>query len=147
MGIQTQIRVETVRFPGRGSDYFGPCEVCGKGMAETAVFETHRLYLDGDGDLYLGCTSAGKYAHVGCKLDHKGAQFVGKDTLPRKGNLRLWPRSLLAADLARTGAAVDPAEIDAAVLADKLADPLQQAAADRASADEAMLRVLMREAM
>lgn len=47
----------------------------------------------------------------------------------------------------RPEAAIDPAEIDAAVLADKLADPLQQAAADRASADEAMLRVLMREAM
>ena len=44
-------------------------------------------------------------------------------------------------------AAIDPAEIDAAVLADKLADPLQQAEADRASADEAMLRIMLRESM
>lgn len=46
----------------------------------------------------------------------------------------------------RPEAAVDPAAIDAAVLADKLSDPLRQRDADRATADEAMLRVLMREA-
>lgn len=36
----------------------------------------------------------------------------------------------------RPEAAVDPAEIDAAVLADKLADPLRQREADQAMAEE-----------
>lgn len=50
-------------------------------------------------------------------------------------------------DEPRPEAAVEPAAIDAAILADKLADPLRQAEADRASADEAMLRIMLREAL
>lgn len=46
----------------------------------------------------------------------------------------------------RPEAAVDPEAIDAAVLADKLSDPLRQGDADRATADEAMLRAMLREA-
>ena len=103
MNRRTSITVQTVRFPGRGSDYFGACEVCGKHMAEAAVFERHWLYVDGDGDLYLSGTSAGTYAHVGCKLNSDGAKVVSKDTLPRKGNLRLWPRVLLSDDLVAAG--------------------------------------------
>lgn len=113
MGTPTNITVSTVRFPGRGSDYFGACEVCGKHMAEASVFERHTLYRDSDGDLYLSNTSAGTYAHVGCKLNHDRAKVVSKDTLPRKGNLRLWPRDLIANDLVAAGVSHEAARTEA----------------------------------
>ena len=102
MGRSIGHTVRTVRWPGRGSDYFGPCERCGKPMSETAVFETHTLGVNAEGDIYLSAPSGGVYAHMGC-FSHEGEKFVSKESLQRKGPLRIYPRSALVADLERTG--------------------------------------------
>lgn len=102
MGKSIGHTICTVRWPGRGSDYFGPCERCGKPMAETAIFETHVLGVDADGDIYLGPPSGGTYAHMSC-VSHEGERFVSKDSLPRKGALRLYSRAALTVDLERAG--------------------------------------------
>ena len=71
-------------------------------MSETAVFETHTLGVNAEGDIYLSAPSGGVYAHMGC-FSHEGEKFVSKDSLQRKGPLRIYPRSALVADLERTG--------------------------------------------
>jgi hypothetical protein len=101
MGRDTGFTVETVRFPGRGSDYFGPCEVCGKSMSETAVFRRCNLYA-GDGFLYLAATSPGLYAHMSCRL-HDGLRIVSESTLKRIGNLVEYPLWALRSDLLAAG--------------------------------------------
>lgn len=113
MGKSIGYTVRSVRYPGGGSDYYGPCECCGKPMSETAVFETHTLGVDADGDIYLATHSGGTYAHFSC-VSHDGERFVAKDALPRKGNLRLYSRAALAADLERAG--VNPIDAERLVL-------------------------------
>lgn len=120
MGRRIGHTVRTVRWPGRGSDYFGPCERCGKPMAETAIFETHELGVDADGAIYLGPPSGGTYAHMDC-VSHEGERFVSKDSLQRKGPLRIYPRSALVADLERTG--INAADADR-IVSECLQEPL-----------------------
>jgi hypothetical protein len=71
-------------------------------MSETAVFETHELAIDADGDLYLSASTPATYAHMDC-VSHEGERFVSKHSLARKGSLRIYPRSALVVDLERTG--------------------------------------------
>lgn len=90
MGTDTGFTVETVRYPGKGSDYFGACELCGKHMAEAAVFEQFKLFKHREGFLYLAAPKPGVYAHTGCR-NREGMRIVEKDSLPRRGRLVEYP--------------------------------------------------------
>ena len=102
MGIDTGFTVQAVHFPGRGSDYFGACDVCGRHMAEAAVFEVFKLYKHEDGFLYLAAPTPGVYAHMDCRL-HEGLRIVDKKTLPTRGRLIEYPREALKRDLLSAG--------------------------------------------
>lgn len=102
MGTDTGFTVEAVRFPGKGSDYFGACEICGKHMAEAAVFERFKLFKHAEGFLYLAAPTPGVYAHMGCRL-YEGLRIVSKATLPKRGRLIEYPRQALAQDLITAG--------------------------------------------
>ena len=103
MGRSLSIRVKTVHHTGRGSDYYGPCEVCGRSMSEAALFKTHTLHADNDGDVYLSGSSPGLYAHSDCARDFHGEHVVSLSSLPRKGNLIVYPFAALVSDFVRTG--------------------------------------------
>lgn len=86
MGTFTGLFVNTVRATGRGSDYFGACEMCGKSMSETFCFARFRIYRHGEGFSYLGAPAPGTYAHATC-LPAGWSNVVHKDDLPRRGRL------------------------------------------------------------
>ncbi len=103
MGHPTGYTIKSVRRTGHGSDRYGSCEVCGKHMPEAFVHQSHAVFVDADGDLYLSQSSAGLYAHMECGRLHNGARVVSLETLKRKANKRIYPDSALVADIMTTG--------------------------------------------
>jgi hypothetical protein len=89
----TTEKVATIYATGRGSDYFGACEVCNKHCAEHSVYSTYRVYADRDGARYLSGVSAGMYGHRDCLLDKLGQAF-DRETLERSGRMFLAPPAL-----------------------------------------------------
>ena len=90
MGKFTGDLVATIHGTGRGSDYFGHCEVCGKPTSETFVHQTHRVYERASGFRYISPLTGGAYGHSGC-LRAKFGKAVDKASLRRVGNLTAAP--------------------------------------------------------
>ncbi|AXF76089.1 hypothetical protein AV903_12295 [Erwinia tracheiphila] len=65
MGTPTGNYVTFTKGLGRGSDYFGPCEVCGKHVSETFVARVKREWKRENGELYYGCAPS-LYGHEKC---------------------------------------------------------------------------------
>ena len=91
MSKDTGFVVDTVKLTGRGSDYFGACEVCGRQMSEAAHFVRYKIFTHNDGFFYLAAPSGGTFAHIGCKAQ-EGRHIVSKATLPRRGRLVEYPK-------------------------------------------------------
>lgn len=66
MGTPTGNLVRLTKPTGRGSDYFGPCEVCGAHMSEAFRSRKAREWKRDNGELYYGHESAVVYAHEKC---------------------------------------------------------------------------------
>jgi hypothetical protein len=66
MGTPTNKIITQIRSTGRGSDYYGKCEVCGKHMSECFFRVHHREYRREDGSLYYSPASAGAFGHKDC---------------------------------------------------------------------------------
>ena len=102
MSKNTGFIVDTVKLTGRGSDYFGACEVCGRHMSETALFVRYKIFQHDEGFFYLAAPNGGTFAHMGCKVQ-EGRHIVNRATLPKRGNLLEYPRWALENDLKRAG--------------------------------------------
>ena len=90
MGKFTGLITATIHGTGRGSDYFGSCEVCGKPCSEVFAHQNHRVYEREDGLRYLSPLAGGTYGHNDCLRDKYG-DAVDKATLARAGNLTTAP--------------------------------------------------------
>lgn len=66
MGMATGNIITTLRSTGRGSDYFGTCDQCGKHMSECFVRQHQREYRREDGTLYYSPLYGGAYGHKEC---------------------------------------------------------------------------------
>ena len=66
MGTATGNIVITLRGTGRGSDYFGNCDQCGKHMSECFVRQHQQEYRRADGTLYYSPLYGGAYGHQAC---------------------------------------------------------------------------------
>lgn len=90
MGKFTGEEVATIRATGRGSDYFGNCDECGKHASEVYVHQQHRVYVKEGGLRYLSPIGGGTHGHNGC-LTARYGYAVDKANLARIGNLTLAP--------------------------------------------------------
>lgn len=55
-----------VRTTGRGTDYYGPCEKCGKSVSET-FFAVNRIQITRpDGTTFIVEKGGGIYGHLTC---------------------------------------------------------------------------------
>jgi hypothetical protein len=72
MGTTTGRLFRTIRSTGRGSDYFGTCDQCGKHMSECHVSQVQREYRRDDGTTYTGPVTGGAYGHRECLVKHFG---------------------------------------------------------------------------
>ena len=70
MGTATGNLVHRMRTTGHGSDYYGPCDQCGKHVSETYVYQWHREWARPDGTIYLSPLGGGAYGHRECLLEH-----------------------------------------------------------------------------
>lgn len=67
------VRIRRVLKPlGRGSDYYGPCEVCGKKMSEAFKHYTQTGIRRLSGAGVFDLTSPGAYGHESCLADMYG---------------------------------------------------------------------------
>ena len=69
MGRPTGNIVRHTKSTGRSSDFFGPCELCGKHMSEAFRTRKAREWQRENGELYYGHDSAVMYAHEKCILN------------------------------------------------------------------------------
>lgn len=90
MGISTGLTVCTVRSTKRGSDHYGPCDQCGKACSEHFVATWRTVYIRDNGQHYL-CGGGGAYGHIDCLIRQFG-DLVSEDSLPRDGNIKLFPQ-------------------------------------------------------
>lgn len=67
MGRPTGNTKPQIRALGRGSEYFGPCERCGKKASEMFKFDTLAEWKRENGELYYFPIDAGTYAHESCQ--------------------------------------------------------------------------------
>lgn len=91
MGIATNEQVKTIRATGRGSDFFGNCDQCGKPCSDHHVLQTKRVYVRPDGLRYLSGGTGGAYGHRECLAEAFGPA-VDQSTLKRQGNLLVAPQ-------------------------------------------------------
>lgn len=77
MGTPTGNTVRQIRSTGRGSDYYGGCDQCGKHMSETFVSQVKREYVRDNGEIYLCSIGGGAYGHKEC-LEKQFGQHVEK---------------------------------------------------------------------
>jgi hypothetical protein len=90
MGTFTGEIIATIHGTGRGSDYFGACEVCGKHCSETFVHAKHHIYVRQDGTRYLSSAGGRFHGHSACLISQYGSA-IDKTTLGRVGRLTLAP--------------------------------------------------------
>ena len=93
MGTATDEYIATIRSTGRGGDYFGTCDQCGKSCSEHFVRDVRRVYVRENGVRYLSGASGGTYGHKECLIDRIGPA-VDRTTLIRDGNVYLAPASI-----------------------------------------------------
>jgi hypothetical protein len=72
MGIATGRILRRMRGTGRGSDYFGACELCGKGCSEVHATQNVREYRRENGQLYYSPMGGGTYGHSDCLIARFG---------------------------------------------------------------------------
>ena len=65
MGKLTGREIRRIVGTGRGSDYFGMCERCGKPMSETFKLENGKEYVRENGELYDNAHPV-SYGHREC---------------------------------------------------------------------------------
>lgn len=85
MGTPTSKVISTIRNTGRGSDYLGLCEICGKHAPEIFVGQRARIYVKDD-VFYVSPTGGGLYGHESCINGVHGVA-MGGSTLSREGRL------------------------------------------------------------
>lgn len=86
MGTPTGEYLATIRTTGRGSDYYGPCEVCGKTCSEHHVHTKRHVFVREDGLRYLNSVGAGMFGHKDCF-----GLAIEESTLRRARNLLVAP--------------------------------------------------------
>lgn len=64
--------IKNLRATGRGSDYYGLCEVCKKSVSETFVFEHRNLVRRDDGSTFSRQITGGTYGHRECLVKSFG---------------------------------------------------------------------------
>ena len=94
MGTPTDQHLATIRTTGRGTDHYGPCEICGQTCSETHVHTHARVWQRQDGLLYLS-RGPGMYGHRNCLVEARG-QATDEATLRRVGNLLVAPSVQIA---------------------------------------------------
>jgi hypothetical protein len=82
----TDLFVQTIRPTGRGSDWYGTCEVCKTHASSIEQLQRHRVWQKQTGEMYLSSVGAGAYGHAGCLIKAFGdaladSQFVRVDRL------------------------------------------------------------------
>jgi len=82
MGIATNNIITTLRSTGRGSDYFGICDQCGKHLSECFVLQHQREYRRPNGSLYYSPMYGGAYGHEAC-LEALGNRLVNDQPLAK----------------------------------------------------------------
>lgn len=93
MGTATSKILKTIHATGRGTDYFGACECCGRSDgAEVHVLQRHRVYVRLDGLRYLSPLGGGAYGHAQC-LTSKFGEALDKRALARAGKLVVAPEA------------------------------------------------------
>jgi hypothetical protein len=73
--------VQTIRQTGRGSDWYGVCEVCKTPASSIDCLQKHRVWQKQTGGMHLSQVGAGAYGHAGCLIKAFGdaladSQFV-----------------------------------------------------------------------
>ena len=66
MGTFTGSVINTIRAAHGSGDRFGPCEECGKPMAEAFIAQKKRVYKRDNGEAYTGALTGGTYGHEMC---------------------------------------------------------------------------------
>lgn len=66
MGTRTGKIVRITRSTGRGSDYYGLCEICGKHMSEVFASRLANEWLRNDGTVCYDHSRPALYAHKKC---------------------------------------------------------------------------------
>jgi len=68
--------IKHLRNTGRGSDFYGVCDQCGKHVSETWVMQTKTLWKREDGTIYSSAEGGGAYGHRECLIRHFGEPNV-----------------------------------------------------------------------
>ena len=92
MGKPTKMTVWTVRSTKRGSDHYGPCELCGKSCTEHFVATGNGVYTRENGQYYLS-GGISYYGHLDC-LTRRFGDLNSEDSLPRDSNITLLPQEV-----------------------------------------------------
>ena len=80
MGTVTGNVVRELRGTGRGSDYYGGCDQCGKNMSECFVSQAKREYRRDNGELYYAPIGGGAYGHKECLEKYFGPHVESSNT-------------------------------------------------------------------
>lgn len=81
MGKATRILMRTMKGMGRGSDYFGVCELCKQRMSECFTSTPWRVYEREDETCYLSRTNGSTYGHASCLVQAFGEHGMESATL------------------------------------------------------------------
>ena len=91
----TDYYVWVVRSAGRGSDYYGQCEVCNKSCSEHFVAQKCGVDVRPNGHFLISrWIGMGIYGHLECLSKHCG-ELINRDSLQRVGRSYLLPESLV----------------------------------------------------
>jgi len=88
--VPTNEYIATIRGTGKGSEYWGTCDQCGKKMSEGFVRQYRRVWIRPDGTRILDHGHSGPFGHKEC-LERIWGAAIPEDTLVRKGNVFLAP--------------------------------------------------------
>lgn len=64
--------VKKLRTTGRGSDFYGVCEICKKNASEVFVMEKRRIFRTNQNKIQTSPIGGGMYGHKDCLISRFG---------------------------------------------------------------------------